>query len=42
MDYITARQCSKRGGDLGVKINNGRVELICKVAHVLEGAMRIQ
>ena len=38
----TARQCSKRGGDLAVRIINDRVELTGKVAHVLEGTMRIQ
>ncbi len=38
----TARQCSKRGGDIVVRIINERVELAGKVAHVLEGTMRIQ
>lgn len=38
----TARQCSKRGGDLVVRIINDRVELTGKVAHVFEGIMRIQ
>jgi predicted PhzF superfamily epimerase YddE/YHI9 len=41
--FTTARQCSKRGGDLIVKIvNDQRIELKGQVAHVLQGTMRIK
>lgn len=41
-NHFHARQCSKRGGDLIVKIVDDRVELTGAVAHVLHGTMRIQ
>ncbi|XP_057375505.1 phenazine biosynthesis-like domain-containing protein 1 [Daphnia carinata] len=40
--HFRARQCSKRGGDLIVKIVEQRVELTGQVAHVLEGTIRIK
>nr|CAH0113790.1 unnamed protein product [Daphnia galeata] len=41
-DQFRARQCSKRGGDLNIKIIGQRVKLTGEVAHVLEGKIRIK
>jgi hypothetical protein len=41
-ETLTARQCSKRGGDLNIKIIGQRVKLTGEVAHVLEGKIRIK
>ena len=38
----TARQCSKRGGDLSIEIVGQRIEMTGKVAHVMEGILNIE
>lgn len=42
-DVMSARQCSKRGGDLGVRVDRGqqRVVLSGKAAVVIRGTMSI-
>ena len=41
--FTIARQCSKRGGDLIVKIiDEKRIELTGQATHVLQGTMRIK